>query len=380
MELQKYINENDDYLSQFKEHKLFVRKYSNEDLCIVKGYYNRKYDYENNPWLRYCRGVVINTKTNHIVCIPPQKAESYMINNQSENVVYKTLDKKLGDLQQVIDTYDENDLYEPLFDGTMINVFYHNDKWMFSTRSNIGARNSWDGKVSFLKMFLEVNGEEWINQLKKNYCYSFVLHHVNNRNISPIEKNQIFLVDNHKIENGVIEKTQLEEIENISNSFNLTKEMLYGYYQDLFFSIKGFTIKNKHKRTNWINPNFEYVKSLKMNHNDKYLNYISLKQKRLLQNYLIYFPEDRFVFDEYKEEFNKIKMLLYSRYVSRFIKKEIETKDIEYPLKPLVYELHGYYKKNKEKINMKIISDYMHNLDGKKMMFIRNYLKYDNSN
>ena len=28
MELQKYINENSEYLTQFKEHKLYVRKYS----------------------------------------------------------------------------------------------------------------------------------------------------------------------------------------------------------------------------------------------------------------------------------------------------------------------------------------------------------------
>lgn len=377
MELQKYINENSDYLSQFKEHKLFVRKYSKHNLCIVKGYYNRKYDYTNNPWMRYCRGVVIDTKTNSIVCIPPRKADSYIINNQIENVIYKTLDKEIGNLQDVIDKYDESNLYEPLFDGTMVNIFYHNDKWMFSTRSNIGAKNSWDGKESFLKMFLEVNGEEWINELHKKHCYSFVLHHVKNRNVSPIEQNMIFLVENHKIEDKIIENKPLEHIDNISNSFNLTKEMLNGYNGDLFFSIKGFTVKNESQRVNWINPNFEYVKSLKMNHNDKYLNYISLKQNRLLSQYLIYFPEDRHVFDEYREEFNKIKLLLYSRYVSRFIKKEIETKDIEYSLKPLIYELHGYYKESGEKINMKLISDYMHNLDGKKMMFIRNYLKED---
>jgi len=70
-------------------------------------------------------------------------------------------------------------------------------------------------------------------------------------------------------------------------------------------------------------------------------------------------------------------MKLYERYVSRFIRKNIETKDIEYPLKPLIYELHGSYLKSKEKINLKIVSDYLHNLDGKKIMFIRNYLFED---
>ena len=375
MELQKYISENNDYLNQFKEHKLYVRKYSNYGLCIVKGYYNKEYDYENHPWIKYCRGAVIDIKNNNVLCVPPEKAlEKNLLNVESPSFLNVPDNMTFRNIDDIINQFDENLNYEPLFDGTMINMFYHNDEWMISTRSNIGAKNmGWKGK--FLKMFLEVNGDEWFNNLNKQYCYSFVLHHINNRNVSPIQENTIFLIENHEIKDGIIKKKPLDEIENIQNMFQLTKDMLSGYKSNLIFSIKGFTIKGGDKRINWINPNFEYVKSLKMNHNDKYLNYISLKQKRLLSQYLLYFPEDRFTFDEYRDEFNKIKMLLYSRYVSRFIKKEIENKDIEYPLKPLVYELHEHYKQSGEKINMKIVSDYMHKLDGKKIMFIRNYLK-----
>ena len=44
-----------------------------------------------------------------------------------------------------------------IFDGTMINVFYHNGEWVLSTRSFIGAKNYWDknSKVSFKDMFNE---------------------------------------------------------------------------------------------------------------------------------------------------------------------------------------------------------------------------------
>ena len=75
MELQKFIDENSDYLSQFKDYKLHVRKYSQLGLSIVKSYRNNNYNYEENPWLRYCRGVIINTNTNRVVCIPPMKAD-----------------------------------------------------------------------------------------------------------------------------------------------------------------------------------------------------------------------------------------------------------------------------------------------------------------
>jgi hypothetical protein len=188
--------------------------------------------------------------------------------------------------------------------------------------------------------------------------------------------NSIFLIENHeRKEDGQIVQKPLQEIENITNIFPLSKEMMLGYQSELFFSIKGFTVKTTGKRINWINPTFEYAKSLKMNHNDKYLNYISLRQKHLLTEYLNYFPEDRFIFNEYRDEFNMIKFKLYERYVSKFIRKEIDMKDIEYPLKPLVYELHEHYKESGEKINIKVVSDYMHQLDGKKIMFIRNRLK-----
>ena len=373
MELQSYITENTDYLSKFKEHKLYVRKNKQLGLCIVKCHYDRTYDYKSNPWMKYCRGAVIDILKNKLVCIPPQKAvDTYLID--IPEMLYNPPNKVIGKLQDVIDNYSEEYTYEPLFDGTMVNMFYHNDEWMISTRSNIGAKNSWDGKKSFLKMFLEVHGDAWFTELKKDHCYSFILHHINNRNVSPIETNAIFLVENHQITENDIKKVKLHEIKNILTIFQLSKEMLEGYKQNIVFSIKGFTIKSEDERVNWINPNFEYVKTLKMNHNNKYLNYISLKQKRLLSQYLSYFPEDRFLFDEYRDEFNMIKIKLYERYVSRFIRKNIETKDIEYPLKPLIYELHGSYLKSKEKINLKIVSDYLHHLDGKKIMFIRNYL------
>jgi len=375
MDLQNYITENTDYLSKFKEHKLYVRKNKQLGLCIVKCHYDRTYDYKSNPWMKYCRGAVIDILKNKLVCIPPQKAvDTYLID--IPKMLYKP-NKVIGKLQDVIDNYSEEYTYEPLFDGTMVNMFYHNDEWMISTRSNIGAKNSWDGKQSFLKMFLEVHGDAWFTELKKDHCYSFILHHINNRNVSPIETNALFLVENHQITENDIKKVKLQEIENILTIFQLSKEMLEGYKQNIVFSIKGFTIKTEDERINWINPNFEYVKTLKMNHNSKYLNYISLKQTRLLSQYLSYFPEDRFLFDEYRDEFNMIKIKLYERYVSRFIRKNIETKDIEYPLKPLIYELHGSYLKSKEKINLKIVSDYLHNLDGKKIMFIRNYLFED---
>ena len=64
---------------------------------------------------------------------------------------------------------------------------------------------------------------------------------------------------------------------------------------------------------------------------------------------------------------------LYSNYCEHFIKKEIVTKDVPYQLKPLIFELHNIYKSAGQKINMKLINDYLHNTNIKRLTFILNY-------
>lgn len=357
MELQNFINTTPEYIKEFKNLKLNVRKYSDMGLIIVKSYRNNKYDYEKYPWIRYCRGAVIDIINHRLICIPPMK--SYEEDN----------------INKIIEDYNSENLYQPLIDGTMINMFYHNDKWMISTRSNIGAKNSWDGKVPFYDMFLEVLGDEWFSQLNKKYCYSFVLHHKNNRIVTPIQNNYIFLVESYKIGDSVDDLEKVDElpiIDGIHTIIELDQSKLYNYSDDLNFSIKGFTIKSKNNRIKWLNPNFVYVNNLKMNHNDKFLNYIGLRQTRMLTEYLRYFPEDQYLFNEYRNQFNSIKYKLHEAYLSHFVRKEKEVKEIEYTLRPLIFELHNHYKKSGEVITIKIVSDYMHNLPGKKMLFIKN--------
>ena len=195
MELQSFINQNDDYLHKLKKQNVYLRKYTHLGLCIIKTYYNREYDYVKNPWLKYCRGAVINLQTNRLVCIPPCKAT-----------------KESNNIQEIIENYDESNIYEPLLDGTMINMFYHNDEWLISTRSNIGGKNSWDGNRSFLELFLEINGNDWFSKLNKEQCYSFLLIHKNNRNVSFVNFNQIFLIESYKFTKEGFYKEKIDEM------------------------------------------------------------------------------------------------------------------------------------------------------------------------
>ena len=62
----------------------------------------------------------------------------------------------------------------------MINLFYHQNEWLVSTRSEIGGYNKWNNKKSFvLTMFDECSKLDY-ELLNKNMSYSFVMKHVEN--------------------------------------------------------------------------------------------------------------------------------------------------------------------------------------------------------
>ena len=357
MELQKFINDNEDYIFKFKENKMQVKKYTKIGLVLVKTYSNNEYDYENNPWMRYCRGSIINMENNRVVCVPPIKS----VKRQDIN----------------LDDYDDTFVFEPLIDGTMINMFYHKEQWMLSTRSSIGAKNSWDEKIKFCELFENINGTEWYSNLNKEKSYSFVLQHRKNRIVSQIMDDNIFLVEVHDMK-GDIRRLEQKEFDNLSDfgigsNILMVKENAIHYFNpDLPYSIKGFTIKRGTSRIKWINPNYDYVCELKSKFNNKFLSYIKLRQEWKLSEYLKYFPEERNNYNLYRERYNIIKNKLYDAYINVNINKSIKLNEVDFPLRPLVYEIQGYYLKTKHKINMSYINDYMQGLPGKKVLFIHN--------
>ena len=92
----------------------------------------------------------------------------------------------------------------------MINLFYHNDKWLMSTRSDIRCLNKWNNKVNFKDMFIDsIGNENFYDNLNINYKYSFVLIHKNNRNIANISENCVVLIE---VYNNEMKKMNLDEI------------------------------------------------------------------------------------------------------------------------------------------------------------------------
>ena len=142
------LQEVQEQLTNFTTHNDLLQYLKSNGINYVRnnqlGLMILKYDKRNeecnfeNPFTRFCRGLVIDMKTRRIVCSPPEKSINFtgLMSNVVENDI---------PWNQVV--------AEDFIDGTMINVFNYKNEWHISTRSRIGANCRWLGSKSFSEMF-----------------------------------------------------------------------------------------------------------------------------------------------------------------------------------------------------------------------------------
>lgn len=380
-------------------------KYSvkeNKHLSIAKYNHNTKpdiadddYEYSN----MFCRGVIVNTETNKIICLPtPKSCSDTQLNGVFESV-----------------RGEENIRLEPLLDGTMINIFYNieDSDWEISTRTVIGADCRWNSDKTFRDMFFEIlendcqEKSQFFNQFSKDTSYSFVMMHVDNRIVTPVIKNELILVDAYKLEfvNNVnkVYKVDIQDFyidlyrkarQNESHIYGFeinsmlkhdiiksdNKETLYNDFLKLIennsssfnlYSNKGFALKIGEYRFNFKNPLYERVKFLKGNSPKKLFTYVEQRHNGTLTEYLKYFKESLHDYSHYREKIHIMTQELYDYYCSTFKQKTTSLKeDVPYQLKPLCYELHGNYLETKKPVHFKMIKDYVNKLPPQRLYFV----------
>ena len=358
MELQNYIFNTPDYINKLKSDGFIVKNFNKYNLKLIKYPYDK--DVNTNSWERYCKGAIVDTTNNKLIVVPPCKSSILNINNFELN---------------------QDCIIEELYDGTMINLFYNNNgidgsQWLLSTRSDIGLNNKWSNK-SFKQLFKECSTIDY-DKLNKEYTYSFVMQHKENRNVSIVNENCIILVEVHNtllqmvdidtIEPNGFLKVINHKIDNLNEYINISNINNFNT-----FSWKGFTIKKDGKRYNYLNEIFEQVKKLKVNSNNPLYNYIELYKNDNIQNFLYYFGEYLDLFNKYRMVFDVFLNDLYKHYVDNKINKSIEYKECPFQLKPLIYELHGLYLNDFKTINKKRVDEYVNSIDTERLVFVVKY-------
>lgn len=130
-------------------------------LSIIR--YNKGKSDFSKEHVGYFRSVVWDDMTNRPVCVAPFRS------TKSEEV-----DPFGPDSPMVV---------EEFVDGTMINMFWYKHGWVLTTRSNLGANNSFYGSRPYAELFWEAfhASNLTLDMLDTLQCYSWVLQHPEER-------------------------------------------------------------------------------------------------------------------------------------------------------------------------------------------------------
>lgn len=373
---------------KFEEVGIKLTKYTNEngDYHILK-YIKSALTEDNTDSLGLFRSVIL--KGSKIVGFSPPKSVSMDVFS-SKNA------EPSNDRQ--------NCVAEDFIEGTMINVFFDesNGDWEVCTKSNIGARcvffrdENQDEGNTFRYMFLDAAASLDLDfdDLSKEYSYSFVMQHPNNRIVTQFTEKKIFLVGCYKINNEDLTVTEVPR--NIQknlfdgtgvlfpmqvhfNNYDELRELWAGANTD--YTTMGVIVKNDltGDRSKIRNPQYETVRRLRGNQPKLQYHFLELRKAGNVFKYLEFFNQSAQQFDIFRDQVDQFTKQLHTNYIMCYVKK---TKPlIEYPAqyRTHMFLLHRIYVESLRDENKHIskarVIEYVDELPPAKLMFSINYPK-----
>ena len=363
MEILKSISNTNNFFEskQILESKgLVVTNYEEDGVYMVK-YDKTKSDMLDDDVLK-CRGIIIDKKTNKLLCYPPEKSIDISLITDADKIIYQTF-----------------------IDGTMINISSINGEWKISTRSNLSAKCKFYSDKSFSVLFNESSINLNYDLLDKTCCYTVVLQHPENRIVANYDKPSYVLVSVRRIIDGVVNDLDLVQVK--SDLKELGQDIIIPdilefndlneartYVNSLPFYEQGLVLKTSKGRSKMRNPHYDYVKQMRGNTRNMRFNYLTLQNLGSVTEFLSYFPEYNELFLEYHNELYLVSKTLQDLYHKCYIQKthdKLET--IPYEYRPLCYELHGQYLKTRQPILWSDIINFVNNLPVPRKLFVINF-------
>lgn len=270
---------------------------------------------------------------------------------------------------------DFNNIYENIndlettqfFDGLQIKLYYYKNKWRVTYNNIIDSEDtiySYDIPYKIHYLFIQCCNTinfDYNKILNKSNTYEFYLYHVLFKNVTQQYSNYIELnnITSNKTLKNIKEKIILPiKIKcNIKNNFHLKNILKTKSIETPGFIITDHENKIKYKL---LNKHFIYVKSLKnISDNDIY-RFIKLKQLKLLDEYLIYYPSEYFYYNKLLNTYNKYVLYFYESYRNIKIRKRKPKKYILYE-KNIISKIHSYYLNYNMSINIDIVENILEN-------------------
>ena len=371
---------------------------------------------DNIQALKNCRSLVFNG-SGHLVCVSPPKCV---------DVTYMADDAM-------------SDVYvEPHVEGTMVNLFYDtgSGEWVYSTRGNIGATNSFfrvdkRGK-SFRTMFDECAHDCGLDVglLPRDCAYSFIIQHTDNRLVSRFSTNlailarvykivrddvtgdtHVFAMDHtdsvtypvpHAIEPLPDQETGLslrvpdvttdgsgEVFETVVQQYlEATTTVERNPYIGIRFSHIGINVISRKSgdRVRIRDARFDSIRQMRGNQPKLEYHYHDLLKMNMTELFLSYYPEHRDDFEQFHEKVDRFTTTLYNNYVGCYIKRARPLKSYPHEYRTHMFNLHAAYKQNrlggvgrgqgwKGSIQLNNVNDYIARLSSDIILYSVNFCK-----
>ncbi len=172
-------------------------------------------------------------------------------------------------------------------EGTLMRVFYHNDKWNVATNRCLNASESYfTSSSSFLDIFNGmIDTDSFYRNLDKSKCYCYILKHFDARIVLPVDNNEVIFFS----------ETNLETLETTFNSDFLTDNLITDIEK---FVEEQYVVTVEYKsgeRYKILSDEYLKIRDLKkINMNNPVLRIIELLTKedeQTISEYFKYFPE-----------------------------------------------------------------------------------------
>jgi hypothetical protein len=334
-----------------------------------------------------CRSVIINNNNKVVGIAPPKSIPCH-------------------DFIKKYDEKTEGIVAEEFIEGTMMNVFWDdsiglNGAWEISTRNTVGATSSfYKGPKSqtFRDMFLEALKETnlLLDNLEKEFCYSFVLQHPSNRIVVPFKKPQLYLVAVYSIfnetDNIYVKVHNSQDFRDVFHALNTSIRFpgIYKFdnYSELIekygsmntsYDILGVVLYNRNtgERAKIRNPVYEQVRNLRGNQPKLQYQYLCLRKEGKVGEFLKFYPENKKNFSTYRDQVHLFTDTLFKNYISCYIKKEKPLILFSDQYRTHMFNLHQKYlnelREKKQIINSIVVQKYVNEMQSSLLMYCLNF-------
>jgi len=386
----------------YSKTKIKTKSYTKNDVTYEILNYDKNILCEDDAEYGLYRSIIVALPEKQILCFSPPKSV----------IMDKFIVNACGDR--------DNIYVNETIEGTMINLFYDYriHKWEISTKSAIGGnyfyyRNQYDldddktkKQTSFYRMFLdalrlgenqELNDFTYLENLPKNYSYSFVLQHPDNHIVLSVNAPTLHLVGIYEItdKNHIVSVSPLvyEEwdiFKNIQGVIDFPKRFAFTSYtemEDTYCSIQqsfnyvGLTFLNLKtgERTTMANPTYEEMKTLRGNNPNLQYQYLCLRRINKVKDFLYYFPQYRSVFFKFYEDFNNFVSNVHLSYLTYYVQKQ----EVQISKKyfPHIYRIHhnvflpSLQTEEPLIIRRKVVKEYFDEMEPRELIYHLNYDK-----